>query len=132
MIEAWMLREIQRQGLLEKVMREVYEAEEKGTFKLLWLVEIIIKYFDGMRPENTSFTANVPAQFFFERILPEIKSFARADEEANFLVAELLQKVLKSALMPIHSAKMALEMNNPQLIFNAPSAMTEVEMPEEK
>ncbi len=131
MIEAWSLRSIQRQKLLEELMHDIYEAEEKGSFKLLRLAQVIIRRLDGVGPENTDFIGDIPAEFFFERILPKIKSFVRAEEEANFLVAELLQRVLKSALVSVHSALSSLEIHNPQLIFHASSAMTEMDMPEE-
>jgi len=131
MIEAWSLRSLQRQKLLEELMHDVYEAEEKGSCKLLWLAQVIIRCLEGAGPENFDFIANIPAQLFFEHILPKIKSFVRANEESDFLLAELLKEVLGSALVPVYSALSSLEIHNSQLIFHAESAMTEVEMPEE-
>lgn len=132
MVEAWQVRSIERQKLLEELMREVYQYEDENpSYTSLQLAKIIIEYFFFFELRKRIPERNYEACDLFEKnFLPKIKNFARAEAEVSFLLAEFLKKILGSALTPIYSTLMALEFHNPQLIFHASSAMAPAELPE--
>ncbi len=141
MTEAWRVRSIERQQLLGVLMREVYRFEDEypghKMFKASWwLTDLIAKYLcsepDLKQIVKFKTVGQNGAQVLFENsFLPKIKSFARSEIEANYLLAELSKKILHSASTPIYSALMHLEIIDPQLIFHASSAMAPMELPEE-
>ena len=133
MIEAWRQRDIERNKLLDELMGMFFRLEEKEE-KLIGLgfCEVLIKYLEskqtgvlGLEKRDES------TKLFFNGMLPKIKSFGRAPEETDFIIAQLLKKLLNSALTPFYSALTGLEISNPKLIFGADSAMTQQKMPED-
>jgi len=134
MIEAWRQREIERNKLLDELMRMFFILEEKEERLIgLGFCEVLIKYLEfkqtgvlGLEKRDES------TRLFFNGMLPKIKSFGRAPEEVDFIIAELLKKILNSALMPFYSAKTSLEIRNPKLIFGADSAMTQQKLLEDE
>ena len=130
MSEAWMVRGIQRQRLIEDLIRKVYDEEDKRLDKdkifkredfLFSFVSLIGGYLSNENEEET-------ASFFLESILPSVKKFSRSDSEAKALLSTLLEKVLSSATQSFHQALHREEFENPQQIFHAPSAMAEVDL----
>ena len=134
MIEAWRQREIERNKLLDELMRMFLILEEKEERLIgLGFCEVLIKYLEskqtgvlGLEKRDES------TKLFFNGMLPKIKSFGRAPEEVDFIIAELLKKILNSTLMPFYSALTGLEIRNPKLIFGADSAMTQQKLSEDE
>ncbi len=138
MAEAWMVRNLERQKLLEELMSEVYRYDDKNQRDRvcnasMQLVDVIIKFLYSVKSalaDNNTWRGETEAHKLFENsFLPKIVSFARSELELYFLLAELSKKILNSALTPIRSALMHIEIIDPQLIFHAPSAMSPMKLP---
>ena len=69
--------------------------------------------------------AQIPP-FFFEVVLTEIHEFARSQAEEDSLLAEFLEQIVETISMVFYQNLRKEEDRNPQLIFQAPSPMSEV------
>jgi len=126
--EAWIVRDMERQELRQKLMREAEAWEEteenRGRF-LLRLAEAIaalLVHKSEMRVPPTRASA-----FLFGKVTPEIESFARSEAEYWAILAMFLEKdVLPSALSSYYAELQRQEIEEPEVIFRAPSAMSEV------
>ena len=65
-------------------------------------------------------------RFFLTEIVPKIDLFIRTPVEERVILAELAEKILKMLAAPLYSDLRNTEINNPQLVFKAASATTEV------
>ena len=126
MIKARRQREIERNKLLDELMSMVSRLEDSVYLEL---AEVIIKY---LQSKQRLEKRNEVTRLFFNGIVPRVNSFVRAEEEIDFIYAELLKKVLDLALTPFYDALLGLETCNPQLIFGVDTAMTQQKLPEEK
>lgn len=133
MAEAWMVRGAQRQRLLEKLMSEVYrEAEAFNDDRFFYYMAGALidhlhnKVIAGPLQEkgwgSTSYAKDV-----FDRLLPEIENFARTSSEENFILVEFLNKVVHSIFCSVSSDLRHDEIFSPETVFQAPSAMAEVD-----
>ena len=130
MSEAWQVRGCQRQQLIEKLTRKVYERADEvgGSSFYLEVVSVMIGYLQDRHKgvSNPNVDEKSLAGFFFGSVLPIITDFARTETEGDVLVSQFLEKVLASGLSPFRSELQKQEMLTPEKIFDAPSAMTEV------
>ncbi len=139
MTEAWAKRGSERQELLQELMQEVYKAEEEGGNKIMGgeerigfeldLIQVIAAHLKQRidpqdRPDDVDRFAS--SFFFRDDLLPRVTEFSRAEEENKWLLFELMEKLEKSVGSYIQGKLLRLEQSNPQQIFQAPSAMTEV------
>ena len=140
MIEAYSRRDLERRSLLEKLMRLVSRLEdEEGDRILFETIHLLVESFQAKKENQYNDFLMGKAismhgeayELVFNEILPKIDSFARAPEEANVLVADLLKKIISWALSSFYAELTHLENINSQLIFHAESAMAEVEMPDD-
>ncbi|MBI2011020.1 MAG: hypothetical protein HYS89_02200 [Candidatus Colwellbacteria bacterium] len=127
MTEAWIVRDMARQKLRQELMWQVWEAaaEEAGGRFLLRLAEAIVAFLNHKSRRDAPVTrAN---EFFFEKIVPRINEFARTPAENRALLAMFLEKdLLPSALNHYYAVLQLEEFKHPELVFHAPSAMSEM------
>jgi len=123
--EAWIVRDIERQELRQRLMREAWKAaEENGGRFLLRLAETIVAFLVHKSKRNMPVTSG---QFLFEKVISEIERFARSPAENWALLAMFLEKdLLPSALNSYYAELQRQEIEEPEVIFHAPSAMSEV------
>lgn len=128
--DAWQMREMQRQRLLEGLMCETWDFVNQGSevteeefFTRLamevcrWLSNPV-----GLREQYTA-----EEEFLHVPILSQLNEFSRSYEERDALLAKFLEKhVLPAALSRYYSELQGQEFENPQLIFGAEHAMDEV------
>lgn len=140
MSEAWVVRESERQTLLENLMRAAFEKEREAIngsswFFLLLSAAIIRHLLSRRRPGRGSALSSLTAgwlflesvlKFFTQEVLPKIQEFSRTESEADALLVRFLERILQSGLTPFPAALMREEIFNPQEIFLAPSAMSEM------
>ena len=131
MVEAWHKRGHERQELLNGLMREAHEQQEdrEDEVYLFKLAATILDYLH-QRKEQAPLRHMRTSEFFSERVLLAISEFARTQEEADYLFSEFLKKVFESTQISFSAALTAQEQNHPQLVFHAPSAMTQVPLGE--
>jgi hypothetical protein len=140
MVEAWGLRSLERQRLMEKLIRIISKLEdEEGEAILFGVVQVLVECLQAKKEKlyNDFLLAKAIAvhgelyNVVFNELLPKIDSFARAPEEADVMVADLLKKILDMALSSVYAELSHIEIMNPRLIFHA-DAMADVEMPEDE
>lgn len=142
MVEAYVKRQAERQELLRELMQTVYNVEEGAgnaesmgeeeriEFKLD-VIQVIAAHlkqrvYPQDRPDNIDRFAS--SFFFRDDILSRVGEFSRAEEENEWLMIELMGKLKESVNSYLHGKLAKLEQSNPQQIFQAPSAMTEVSL----
>ena len=136
MAQAWQVRSYQRQRLLERLMRMVYQQEEASGEKtfLFDLILVVAGYLKERReaPSGSEFKAQTDtARFFLQKLLSEITEFSRSLTERDALIAKFLEKLLESGLSPFFMALTRQEIEEPQDVFHAPSASAEVSFEDE-
>ncbi|MDP4001554.1 MAG: hypothetical protein Q8P69_00695 [bacterium] len=146
MPEAWMVRSGQRQRFIESLVKKFHdkvdqlteainastseEFESKVADLRRWftrdlLVAMIISH--GNLRELLG--SNLSISDFLVQIQRDTREFARAPEEVSVLLHRFFMEVFKTLSNERESALSRLEFTDPQKIFHAPSAMTEVEIP---
>lgn len=134
MAEAWMVRGAQRQRLLERLMSEVYKEAENFDYDrfFYYMAAVLIAHLYNKvvaewpvlerHYEKLSYASDV-----LTRLRPEIENFARSPSEENFILVEFLNRVIHSIYCSVSSDLRRDEIFKPETIFQAPSAMAEVE-----
>lgn len=92
MTEAWVKRGLERQEFLDVLKQKIMDKESEAPSRLpaqLNFIGVLTEHFARM-DESVS-GKNPLRQFFKTDILSPIKDFARTDEEALSLIAELFQ-----------------------------------------
>lgn len=139
--QAWMVRGSQRQTLLEEIRTKLFRLEDDiprpcvdyyMTHRLLDLLERRNPDWSvpDDKPPTVSETDERLGEFFDKEILRKITEFARAEEEANLLFAELLGKIVDSLRNVFYGPLQRKEMEDPETIFRARSATDEIEFDE--
>jgi hypothetical protein len=146
MAEAWMVRGSQRQRLIEGLVslirdwaEEFADGEEesvilgyliarlhyllaaKQTRKLTWKAFV----------ERVSTTPASHQERLIARVVVSINQFARADEEALIVLSQVLKGVAGVLENDAHRELGRVEHEDPQKIFHAPSAMSEIPFPQD-
>ena len=130
---AWQVREYQRQQLLEKLLREACDLQDRsggegGNYFLLEIALAVLQELEG--PGHSGNRSIVSQKFFDTVVLPQVKDFSRSDEECQALLARFVQKhLLSSALNSIHGKLVSQEVHEPLKIFGVADCNTEVELP---
>lgn len=138
--EAWVKRGAERQELLRELMQKVYGVEEgtggkesMGEEKRIWfkfdLIQVIaerLKQRVDPRDRQNDIDRFTSSFFFRDEILRRVEEFSRAEEETNQFLCELMERLQKSIMSQFQGELSKLEFYDPQRIFHAPSAMTEV------
>lgn len=139
MVEAYRLREIQREKFVENLLDKIRDNEDEDNNFRLRFALVLLRYLLCCQKENIKqgviYFIGVGGdfdvvRFFLEEVEPLILEFSRAAAEANVICVQLLKALLNSALGRFHGELLALEISDPQLIFQATSAMAEVELEE--
>ncbi len=144
--EAWVKRDVEREGLLRLLVQKVYDFEAKrdeqssssGYNKALFFDLSVALLFilrerhekdivedQGIETDKRGFKSL--SSPFLDVLLPCIKDFARSPAEETFLLEQFLEKMLTPIKALADSGLRREEMSDPKKIFQAPSAMTEVE-----
>ena len=145
-----MVRGSQCQKLIERLRRIIFNHEEEvlsmveektdaeklkeadRRYRAYWVHALMDYITCGEPTKNVLGKSQDKAQekidtLLAEVIVSELDKFARCPEEKMSLAADLLEKAVKDAISPIRSEILRKEMNDPQTVFHAPGAMTEVE-----
>lgn len=127
MTEAWQRRSSERQELREELMHEIFSWEEKEEDKrsLFKLASAIFDYLRQRVQETPNWEMH-QCEILSEFIFPKLWEFARSQEEADQIMADLFKTIQDLAIMPIYTKLQKQERENPELIFHAASAMTSV------
>ncbi len=125
MTEAWMVRSSERQELLETLKQKAMDLEEPP--RRLARYDLARTCLAFLEDETAKPTESQAATFFFTEALPAITSFARAKEERDIIVCELLTWVVGSVTARFRGDLTHKEIVAPKTIFHATSAMEEVE-----
>lgn len=127
--EAWQVRGSQRQDLIEELIQASYreEAELDDKSFHLGLASVIAEYLQDRRNEIAKPDIRPDHfGFFFGAVLATIENFARTEVEKDALVAQFMEKMMAAGLSPFQAALLEQEMHEPEKIFHAPSAMSEI------
>ena len=136
---AWHARDIAREKVLDEIKRAIQDKEDKFENRLD-LYRLVLRLVDTQLSSGTlsmGFMSTLPGipwktrKAVFDVLLSAdeaIVLFERAPEEGNALWAKIskwaMAKIADSHIVALE----ALEKSNPQLIFGAATAMTEVPM----
>lgn len=146
MAPAWQAREMTRDRLLNRLMDDVLDKDERmgEERRFLWRIGITLARYllrlESQGPpyaekEGFSFTGGEEQAviFFFvaDCIIRPVKEFARVPAEAALHYHQLLLKILETAGAPFERVFSEHEGLIPQLIYGVPSAMDKVPLPEE-
>jgi|SRR3989344_427342 len=126
--EAFTKRGMERQNLIDHFMRVAHEEEERRddpTF-LFMLVLAISEYLQRRRLNSPPRSITQEDGFLAGRFLIPIGIFSRSRREEDALLAKLLEQIVRSAVLHFHSQLQQEESYDPETIFRAPSAMTEM------
>lgn len=133
MTEAWMKRAHERQKLLEKLMREAFEAEEECRDEARFYLLAAIQLTNHFLAERGGSVVLPPHNHDEQTLgrwplkaLEEIRRFGRTPEERRMLAAELLKKVTDQALAHAYRAMLAQEVHEPEKVYDGHGAMDEV------
>ncbi|MDD5318209.1 MAG: hypothetical protein PHF79_00085 [Candidatus Pacebacteria bacterium] len=139
MSKAFMKRGSERQALHEEAHKDIYRLEEtseewakNGHKACAYLAQIIIAYLFGKNMSHLSSTRReryeLVAEELFQKVtLRRYATFARAEEEEKAMLAEFALWLIESqALCQFPHDLARIEICDPQTIFRAPSAMSEV------
>ena len=123
MLEAWIIRGMEREKIIKEVMGLIYEKAGDDNNIFFEIVEIATRHLR----KKSGYTGRISTtELFFNKILPLVQRFSRASEEERFIVAEISKKALNSGLMDCYSFLAKLEIDNPERVFCASSAMSEI------
>ena len=127
MTDAWMVRSIQRQKLLNEAQTEIIRLEDEcDNPKEIQrkLIQLCISFLSG---EELSVDNKNPVEsLFLMDLLPGIKEFSRANEETMFLIGELLSWLISSFTREFYGALTAKEISDPKKMFLADSATSDI------
>lgn len=138
--EAWVVRDIQRRRIVETLQQKFFKLDDEINPNPWNPEEADAPFLDVagqffVELENRRGPFNSPErhrlEWFVKEACAKIDKEARSPEEANVLISMLAQKLLISGLNSFQSNLQRQEMEDPKRIFNAPSAMHEVELPPE-
>jgi len=129
MNDAWMVRGSERQNLLESLKREVMEKEnneEPGRHVFQYDLAHVLLQFLLNEEMVGCLTESIGNTYFQCNVLPKTSGFARAKEERDVIICELLTWLVTSITSRFHSNLLHREIMDPQTIFRAPSATTQI------
>lgn len=136
MSDAWMVRGAERQELVQRLqglffrldnqMGRSHESAEAANAPFLAVAILLFGELGKSLGNPPSYKYRKKVEEFLEAARKEIKNFARAPEEEMFIMAELAKKFLHSGLTSFHNRLGYLEMREPEKIFHAPSATSDV------
>lgn len=141
MPQAWQMRGIERQNLLEKIKREILEKEESWKCSRIEGWAMLLHYLHRKLvgafyvATSSDYPYNVPfelKQVFLDAVLgitQQIDKFKRCNEEGEALIAELFEWVAKEITHPYHRALQQKEFDDPKTVFGATSAVDDVPFP---
>lgn len=130
MTDAWMQRGSERQEFLDQLKSAIMDEEEESHKRLTIQIPFTISILHHLgEREGVVFNLyrDSPAwTFFYEKVLPQIKEFARTPEEEAFLVTELLIWEIASLTNLPRLSLTTQEMSHPELLFDGHQAMDKV------
>ncbi len=146
MAEAWMVRSSQRQRLVEglvSLIRDLVEESADGeevTAGLRYLIARFYTLLGNKQTRKMSWKAFVDAtvcarsshqERLIARVVEQIHQFARAEEEALAMFEQVLKGV--TGVLENETARelSRVEHEDPQKIFHAPSAMSDIPFPQD-
>ena len=132
MTQAWVKRSSERQALLNNLMQQACDKGDElgGADAKMFefeLMQVLLEYLKRRRVKvDQKEMESTAGAFFCNHLLARITIFSRAQEETEWLVGELLGKLLHSVQSRLAGELTKLEQLSPDQIFQAPSAMGEV------
>ena len=129
MDQAWMIRSSQRQMLIETLKHRVMDAESEREGRIDYdLAKVCLAFLENGH-DASRIPSNVNSdswELFHGKILPAIERFARAVEERDALVCDLLKWLTESVTREFVKALTEKEIAEPRTIFHAETATTEM------
>ena len=134
MPEAWIVREGERQKLIEKLIGKVFtysgdkflDEKQAADFEF-YTARVVLQ---TLNKRGFNWDANVDDHEFFDReIWGPICSFGKTPSERNALLARFLEKLLGSVLNHFHAELRSDEIHNTRAVFGTDSTMDEVPFP---
>lgn len=127
MSDAWMVRSIQRQKLLNEAQTEIIRLEDECDNPKEIQRKLIQLCISFLSREELSVDNEDPVEsLFIMDLLPGIREFSRASEETMFLVGELLSWLVSSFTREFYGALTAKEISDPKKMFLADSATSDI------
>ncbi len=124
MNDAWIVRDFERQELVERFKSRVIEIEEPPLRHFNYdLARACLKF---LQDETTRPAESQADTFFFREFIPTVSEFARAKEERDVLVGTLLQWLVASITGRFQGNLTHKEIMDPRTIFRAESATTQI------
>lgn len=132
MTPAWQVREYERQKLVKRLRDQLWDLidqcgdPDNPDDVCLDVATMIIYRLNANRPEQEPLVHPGARAFVYTTALPQIREFARVEEEATALMSIFLEKILETPLGHLKANLLSAEIHRPQEVFHASSAMTEV------
>lgn len=133
MPQAWEVREAQRQRLLESLRMAAFREDEdlEGNHLNRFFLELVAEIISCLKTRLTKqpdrpATEGRRVKDFVELAFSEISSFARTEEERDFLSAELALALFRSGLSPFFAALTRQEVHRPELVYGGHKATDEI------
>ncbi len=126
MAEAWQVRSIERQDMLESLKSKVMELEDVHGRQFDFVLVMIL--LDFMQDEVREGGDDFPEGRFLDETLESLQLFARAKEERDVILCSLISWLVGSITGRFQSDLSAAEMKDPHKLFHADSAMSDVEI----
>ena len=124
--EALTLRGMERENLLGKLFDMALAEEEKDPVFLYKVARALLGHVQQRKYNAPRHDMDQNPEFFNEVVFPEIQRFARSQAEEDSLFADFLEHIVDAIVIDFYITLRREEEHNPQLIFQAPSAMSEV------
>lgn len=141
MSEAWQVRELEQQDLLEEIMgdaRHFIEGGDHDAFFLALSAELtgsfIAERLAQQGPVPTYLNLKSGDQVIARLcngFKEKIKKFSRTPEEEQELLARLLIEFVEAGLSGIHGAYLHQKVHEPKRLYDGHEAMDEIDIPDE-
>lgn len=136
MTEAWMVRSGDQQQFIERLHRGVQDEAEESTRYTFFLLGFGIKLLNELSsllakegiPKEELPTIVQRIDQLMVRLRPEITQFARVPSEEPYLLWRLFEALSNSIAARSSGDYQREQMENPQAVFGAPSAMAEIDL----
>jgi|GEM_PF-3220584 len=131
---AWQIRAHERQRLVDGLMREVYDLEERIEDRVrvdAALATLLMAHRVPNLKLALTDTDISDLREFATEIITRVRKFERSVKEGSDILWDIIVRLVDSARIPARGFREEEERVNPQLIFHADSATDEVTVSDE-
>ena len=135
MTEAWQVRSAVQQEFVKKLAHEVRDEANKGDtydrFVIEFLIVILAHFRFKIDPDRAAATSiQIGSTWLVDQMNRRIKEFSRVEPERLYLLWQLFHELEPSISSWASRDYQRAQIENPDEVFGAPSAMAEVDDPE--